>query len=357
MLDKIIEDSAMPKILFVDRRSSNLGKIQVALMKGVAECDVVVADDVKEGIQRASTKPDLIILDINEGNMDSFDICHILKNEENLRDIPLLVLAKSDELEKYNEHILDCEADMVLKKPLVVTEFVSVVRLLLKLGANMDILKQERTFEGILQEEREKHSNIHHRVKNNMQIINSMLNLQAKFTRDSYDRVLFEDAQNRVRALSLIHDNLYKSKQNNSIDFCSYIQKLIYQLHLSYRLNKNFKIKVDCENVVFSLASSIPVGLLINEVLADILKKLKHQCEAGNVTIKLVQKPNSYRLQISSDKLPNNDIFDYNSSRDFTSLLVKTLVSQLHGDLEYENEPEPVLTVTFREIDISYTTL
>jgi len=326
-------------------------------MKGVADCDIVAADDVKEGIKRASSKPDLIILDINEGNMDSFDVCHILKNEESLRDIPLLVLAGSEELEKYNEHILDCEADMVLKKPLVITEFVAVTRLLLKLSANMGILKQERTFEGIMLEEREKHSNIHHRVKNNMQIINSMLNLQAKFTRDSYDKVLFEDAQNRVRALSLVHDSLYKSHQNNSIDFCGYIQKLIYQLHLSYRLNKNFKIKVDCDEVVFSLASAIPVGLLINEVLADVLKKLKHQSEAGNVLIKLIQKPNAYRLQISSDKLPNSDIFDYNSTRDFTSLLVKTLVSQLHGDLEYENGSEPVLSVSFREIDISYTTL
>lgn len=347
----------MAKILFIDRRSSNLGACQVALMKGVPDCDITVAENVRDGIKKAALKPNLIILDINEGNMDSFDICHILKNEENLRDIPLMILVGSDELEKFNEHILDCDADIVLKKPLVITEFISITKLLIKLSANIGILKKERTFEGILEEEREKNSNIHHRVKNNMQIINSMLNLQAKFTRDSYDKVLFEDAQNRVRALSLIHDNLYKTHQNNSIDFCGYIQKLIYQLHLSYRLNKNFKIKVDCENVVFSLSSAVPVGLLINEILADVLKKLKHQSEAGNVVVKLVQKLKAYRLQISSDQLPNSDIFDYNSTRDFTSLLVKTLVSQLHGDLEYENGSEPALTVSFLAVDISYTTL
>lgn len=347
----------MAKILFIDRRSSNLGTCQVALMKGVPDCEMIVAEDIKDGIKRAANKPNLIILDINEGNMDSFDICHILKNDENLRDIPLMILAGCAEMEKYNDHILDCDAEIVLKKPLIITDFVSIAKLLIKLSLNIGILKKERTLDGILQEEREKHNSLHHRVKNNMQIINSMLNLQGKFTRDSYDRVLFEDAQNRVRALSLIHDNLYKSNQSNSIDFCGYIQKLIYQLHLSYRLNKNFKIKVDCDDVVFALSSAIPVGLLINEVLADVLKKLKHQSEAGNVCIKLVHKPHAYRLQISSDQLPNSDIFDYNSTRDFTSLLVKTLVSQLHGDLDYQNGSEPVLSVSFKEIDVSYTTL
>lgn len=113
---------------------------------------------------------------------------------------------------------------------------------------------------------------IHHRVKNNLQIISSLLRLQARYINDENTVDIFEDSQNRVRAMAMIHENLYQSNDLAKIEVSDYIQKLTNNLICSYGVEQNIKIHLNIDKFSLKIDTAIPCGLIINELISNALK-------------------------------------------------------------------------------------
>ena len=108
---------------------------------------------------------------------------------------------------------------------------------------------------------------IHHRVKNNLQVISSILNLQSSFVTDENTLEILQESRNRIRSMAIIHENLYRTEDFSSINFSSYLENLLANLVASYRINEEVLLETSLEEVDLILDQAIPCGLLVNELI------------------------------------------------------------------------------------------
>ena len=154
-----------------------------------------------------------------------------------------------------------------------------------------DITERKHAEEHIRNSLREKEvllQEVHHRVKNNLQVISSLLNLQSKYVEDEKALELFKESENRVRSMSLIHEKLYQSKHLSRVNFDEYINALISDLIVTYGVNlKKISVKVNVENVFLSIGKAIPCGLIINELISNSLKYAFPDARRGEIAVEL----------------------------------------------------------------------
>lgn len=150
---------------------------------------------------------------------------------------------------------------------------------------------------------------IYHRVKNNMQVISSLLSLQSRYIKDEKYIEMFKESQNRIKAMALIHEKLYRSKDLANIDFNDYIKDLVNDLFLSYKVsNCKVALKMDIETVSFGIDTAIPCGLIVNELVTNSLKYAFPGEKDGEITI-FLHKIESSTFAIERDfKLQDQDL-------------------------------------------------
>lgn len=188
---------------------------------------------------------------------------------------------------------------------------------------------------------------IHHRVKNNMQIITSLLGLQMRNMDDAGDRELFRESQERIYAMALVHEKLYQSDNLAIIDFADYIKGLISEYRKSYE-NVTHKVafNVEVEEVKLTIDEAIPCGLIINELITNSLKHAFPQTHEGRVDI-LFQKAGNgnYLLRIADDGcgFPENTFMEDSISMGFQ--LVRALVKQLNASITVESDKGTIFTI------------
>lgn len=190
---------------------------------------------------------------------------------------------------------------------------------------------------------------IHHRVKNNLQIISSMLKMQSVYIKDPKALEYFKDSQNRVKSMSLIHESLYQSEDLSKIDLGRYIKKLTNQLIRSFKdLHKDINMNLDIDDISFNINKTIPLGLLINEIVSNSFKYAFVHKDKGNINISLKKKDELYSLIISDDGSSIPEDFDLENSESFGLHLVNALTSQLHGQLVLERSHGTNFKIEFR---------
>lgn len=190
---------------------------------------------------------------------------------------------------------------------------------------------------------------IHHRVKNNLQIISSLLNLQSKYIKDPMIEEIFMESHNRIRSMAMIHEKLYQPKDFSKIDFKQYVNELTANLFNSYKAShKNIRMYVDINDIYLSMDTAILSGLIINEVISNSLKyafPVDGKFEKKEITIALSQKDEkNYILKISDTGIgfPTDYNADLNDSLGvqlvsiFTEQLDGTLSFNGNGKAEYE---------------------
>jgi len=191
---------------------------------------------------------------------------------------------------------------------------------------------------------------VHHRVKNNLQIISSILNLQSAYVdKDPRMLELLRDSQDRIRSMSFIHESLYQNKNFSSIDLADYIDGLSRNLMLSYSLSGRVALEKDLHAVELGLDQAIPCGLILNELISNALKHAFPEGGAGTIRIALGAAGSTVRISVSDDGKGLPQGFDEERDANLGLQLVHTLIGQLDGTIEPINGPGVGYLITFEQ--------
>jgi two-component sensor histidine kinase len=180
-------------------------------------------------------------------------------------------------------------------------------------------------------------SEIHHRVKNNLQVIRSMLSLQNQFISDQSVRKVIDECNGRIVSMSLIHENLYRKQDFQEAQFNNYIEELVPRLVNTYGTDSNkIHLEMDIAPIKLSLDDSVPCGLLLNEIISNALKHGFPNGRAGSIKIALKQINDEVHLLIKDDGVGLEEGKSFESNDSFGFLLIETMASQLGADLSIE---------------------
>ena len=194
---------------------------------------------------------------------------------------------------------------------------------------------------------------IHHRVKNNMQIVSSLLSLQAGFLNNEKLQEVFTESRNRIKVLALVHEYLYKSKELTKINFADYINDLVNNLFIAYRVDlSRYKLIMAFENIDFDIDTSINLGIIINELVTN---SIKHAFSSRNnsenlVRIILKKESDNIDLTISDNGIGIDDKINLTNSDSLGLQLVKTLVAQLEGTINIKSHNGVEYRINFNYI-------
>jgi len=176
---------------------------------------------------------------------------------------------------------------------------------------------------------------MHHRIKNNLQVISSLLSIQSDYIRDEESHKLFLNSLNRIRAMSMIHENLHQSDNYSGVDIQKYLKELAIYLCRTYNINTSqVKLKFNIGLPSLPIDASITCGLIINELISNALKYAFPGDRTGNITLSIVKFPKKNKLIVSDNGIGLPEKMDMESNNTFGLLLIRTLVDQLNGTLE-----------------------
>lgn len=210
-----------------------------------------------------------------------------------------------------------------------------------------DITEQAKKKERLLSDLSEKEillREIHHRVKNNLQIISSLLSLQSNMNNvDDTIKKLYDDSQNRIKSMASIHELFYKSKTLDKLDFEEYVKKLVGDLTYSYSAyQKEIVINIDLEAVFLDLDLAIPLGLIINEIISNALKyAFDERSRKNRIDITIIKKEEGRISILIGDNgkgCPNILSEGYSNSLGIT--IITSLVDQVNGEIKQVKEKE-----------------
>jgi PAS domain S-box-containing protein len=193
---------------------------------------------------------------------------------------------------------------------------------------------------------------IHHRVKNNLQVISSLLSLQSRYLRHPEDAVLFHESQRRIRSIALVHERLYQSKNLSRIEFAAYAKRLVENLIASHREGGGpVSLETDLEEVFLDIQTAIPCGLIVNEL---IMNALKHAFPDGRPgTIRLALRPERdgrVELRVGDDGIGLPAGWDIDSAGSMGMQIVAMLTGQIEGRLEIDRSAGTQFLLSFKEL-------
>jgi PAS domain S-box-containing protein len=221
------------------------------------------------------------------------------------------------------------------------------------LGITRDITERKHAEDRMLAALAEKEillKEIHHRVKNNLQVVASLLDLQSQTIEDAQTRLLFGESQRRIEAMSLIHENLYRSKDLAKIDFKEYVDDLtanVLALHTGWQEQITFQN--DIRGVALGVEKAIPCGLIINELVTNALRHAFTGREKGALSVCMHSADDGmHSLSVSDDGTGFPEHLDFRNTKSLGMQLVISLVTQLGGAIELQRGSGTAFTITFQ---------
>ncbi len=219
------------------------------------------------------------------------------------------------------------------------------------LGSTIVRLRSQEQIRSSLREKEILLKEVHHRVKNNFQIITSLLNLQSKSIKNEELLNHFNESRNRIWAMSLIHEKLYQSGNFAGIDFAGYIETLVAELsRLYYQLSTSIRFDMEMEKIEISIDQAIPCSLIINEILSNAMKYAFPQPWEGEavISVKLHQKPDDdIELIIGDNGIGIPDSINPSGTDTLGLSLIDALIKQLNGNIRTEIHDGTRYFITF----------
>jgi len=246
-----------------------------------------------------------------------------------------------------------------------ITEQKKAEKILVNAKDDLEIKVQERTKELLtaIQEKELLLREIHHRVKNNLQIISSLLNLQIPYIKDSESIEFFKESQNRVKSISMIHEKLYQSNNLQKIDFESYLSNIMVNLFQTYGVDQDkISYEINCEDIKLNMETSVPCGLIVTELVTNSIKHafpLNQQYKIDDVSkidpkykinILLYLENENINLIINDNGIGFPEDLDFKNTESLGLELVNLLVNQLDGTIELQRSEGTQFIIKFKEL-------
>jgi len=190
---------------------------------------------------------------------------------------------------------------------------------------------------------------VHHRVKNNLQVISSILNLQSSLVEDEKTLAILRESQSRIRTMSFIHESLYRTKDFSEIDFTEYLTNLSKNLVSSYSVSSKVKLRLELDNVHLSLDQAIPCGLIVNEIVTNSLKYAFKDIKNPEIFVKIHENEETIQLIIGDNGIGLPEDYLEHASETLGVQLIEALIDQIDGEMKIENKAGTKYLLTFRK--------
>jgi PAS domain S-box-containing protein len=224
-------------------------------------------------------------------------------------------------------------------------------------GAVQDITDHKVAEENLKESLNEKEmllKEIHHRVKNNLMVISSLLNIQSRYIKDKAALDVFRESQNRAKSMALIHEKLYRSTDLKNIDFGEYIRTFATELYHSIVADPSLiKLNLNAESVMLDINTSIPLGLIVNELITNSLKHAFPEGTKGEINVDFGHDNGTFVLSVADNGKGFPEDMDFRKTDSLGLQLVNSLTEQIDGILELDKTQGTQFKVIFKEIEFS----
>lgn len=224
-------------------------------------------------------------------------------------------------------------------------------------GKKKDIInqlleKQKNEAEKKSEEKNNMLKEIHHRVKNSLQVISSLLRLQSYEFDDEYVRNKFEEALNRVISIARLHEQMYNSENLKEINVKKHFTPLIKELIKDYQVSTEIELKIDLIDFEMGSKTLIPLGLMINEIISNSLKYAFNNSDRGEISIKILHlNENKFLLEIGDNGVGMPEDFNFYESQSLGIQLIHVFAEQLNGEIELTNNNGTKYKITFENLE------
>ena len=263
-----------------------------------------------------------------------------------IKDAAIVVLNKENELKNTQRNFF-----IVVALSLFATAALVLYLYRQKRKSNTLLSEKNKVIEKSLQEREVLLKEIHHRVKNNLQIISSLLSLQSKSVHDEAAQVAVNESRNRVKSMSLIHEQLYTEDNLAGVSMLSYIEHLVDSLSNSYGVNRDrVNWKVEADPFILDVDTAIPLGLILNELVSNAFKYAFPDDRPGQITVSLKRAGDELNFSVSDDGvgMPEGG----KSKNSFGYSLVNSLMRKLKADMNILNKKGTCVELRIRDFKI-----
>lgn len=318
------------------------------------------AEGGQQGIESFRAEhPDLVITDIMMPEVDGHEVVKVVTQES--PDTPIIVASGSDNISDVVKAINLGTWDYIIKP---INDFHVLLHTVHRCEEKRRLIEENYRYQNHLEEVIDERTTelkqslkekdqllkeIHHRVKNNLQIIISLLNLQMGIETNTLCIGPLEKMKDRIGSMALVHELLYRSSSFSRIPFDSYILELIEAIKDSLLpIDRNIVLKTDLDEIYFPIEMAVPCGLIINELVGNSLIHAFPESREGSVFISLKRHKNRLHLLISDDGvgMPSEG-YREGSGETLGYVLVSTLTSQLHGKMTISSEHGTQTSISF----------
>ncbi|HXO74778.1 MAG TPA: sensor histidine kinase, partial [Puia sp.] len=217
-----------------------------------------------------------------------------------------------------------------------------------EIDAQNEVLHELNDRQTVLLEEKEwLLREIHHRVKNNLQIIASLLSAQSEFLDDQTALKVMTDSQNRVKAMSIIHQKLYNSQNLSSIDMAEYIGDLVGYLRDGYDGQRRVIFNLEIAKIRLDVSKAVPLGLILNEAITNAFKYAFDAGDDARISIRLMMAENLITLELTDNGRGLAEGFSVSQNDSFGMILMKGMAEDLEGNFMIRSEEGTTITVSF----------
>ena len=366
MADSLIVANEIGTIVHINKSALNLLKYQEKELKGSTLNNIIKisAPDIKEGDRNSFQSVNHLFADDKLENIE----CQFLTKDGNTisMNISTSVIYGN---ERQREGIVIVARDLTETKQLISdlqeakTKLEEKVneRTIELLNANKELhikieerKKAEEQIKISLKEKELLLKEIHHRVKNNLQVITSLLDLQAGNITDKQTLDLFKESKNRIKSMSLAHEQLYQSKNFSKVDFNKYVQALAGYLFHSYGVNtNNIILKMEIKDSMLNIDQAILCSLIINELVSNVLKHAFPGGKNGEISINFKKNKNEmFTLIVSDNGVGFPKEIDFRQTKSLGLQLVYMLTQQLKGTIELVRDHGTLFKINFPDIKI-----
>jgi PAS domain S-box-containing protein len=229
----------------------------------------------------------------------------------------------------------------------------NVVRVVKSFKDIHNLKESERMAHKSLAEKEALLKEVHHRVKNNLQVVSGLLDMQAGLTPDLWTRKVLQDSQNRIQSMALIHEKLYQMEDLQQVDFGDYMHALVNHIGSAYGTEeKEIKVNVKCEEIKFNADTALPVGLIVTELVSNSFKHAFEDRASGTLDLSLFRNGGTeYTLICHDDGIGMPDDSKIESSPSLGVNLVRSYVAGLGGKIEMEEVAGTRYVITFSEYE------